>query len=428
MVPAERRREQLYKGVFDLLVACQGPRPLLVVLNDLHWADDASVLLLRDLAERLGASKIVVIGTYWDADLDPARPFTSVVSRLLRRRRAQRIPLGRLTDSEVEKMLTTLAGAPLSAVQMIGIQAATEGNPLFVEQSYLYTAESEGILGGVRARPAANYTEEDLELAQSVRGLIGRRLERLSEPAHRMLIAAGVIAREFDAGLLEAFGELSGRELREALEEATKARLLTSAGPDRYRFAHDLVRQRVLAGMPLPRLQAYHLAVADTLERVYGRSVKEHAAEIAQHLYQAGTSASAARTAGFLAQAARNALAVGAFDEVLRLVESALQLLPAEDRKERAAMLAIRAEALTGLGRKEEARAAWNVAADRFDEVGDKKAAALARSRLDIPAEEGDASAGQDGRTAEAGPDALQIAEGAVPAQDTNREANGSGA
>src|SRR5439155_21942962 len=201
-------------------------------------------LLLRDLTERLGASKIVVIGTYWDTDLDPARPFTSVVSRLLRRRRAQRISLGRLADGDVEKMLTRLAGAPLTQVQVIGIQAASEGNPLFVEHSYLYMAESEGILGGVRARPQTSYTEEDLELAQSVRGLIGRRLERLSEPAHRMLIAAAVIGRDFEISLFEAFGELSGRELREALDEATRARLVSALGGDAYRFAHDLVRQR----------------------------------------------------------------------------------------------------------------------------------------------------------------------------------------
>jgi predicted ATPase len=442
-VPADRRREQLYKGVFDLLVACQGARPLLIVLNDLHWADDASVLLLRDLAERLGGSKIVVLGTYWDTDLDPARPFTSVVSRLLRRRRAQRIPLGRLTDSEVEKMLTALAGSQLTNVQVLGIQAATDGNPLFVEQSYLYTADSEGMLGGVRARPNAAYTEEDLELAQSVRGLIGRRLERLTEPAHRMLIAAAVIGREFDVPLLDAFGELSGRELREALEEATKARLLTSAGPDRYRFAHDLVRQRVLAGMALPRLQAYHLAVADTLERVYGKNVKEHAAEIANHLYQAGTSASSARTASFLSQAARNALAVGAFEEVLRVVESSLLLLPADERKDRAQVLVMRAEAFAGLGRREEAKVAWGVAADRFEEVGDKKSAHAARARIELPPE---AAAEPSVQTETTQPVAAAPAATAVadqqpvrepgvepvpelpPHQETSLEANGTGA
>jgi predicted ATPase len=420
-VPAEKRRELLFKGVFDLLQGVQGGKPLLIVLNDLHWADDSTVLLLRDLAERLGGSKIVVVGTYWETDLDPERPFTSVLSRLLRRRRAQRIPLGRLTDSEVEKMLNSLAPAPLTPVQLIGIQAATEGNPLFVEQSYLYMAESEGMLGGVRARPLASFTEEDLELAQSVRGLIGRRLERLSEPAHRMLIAAAVVGRDFDAGLMEAFGELSGRELREALDEATRARLVSALGSDTYRFSHDLVRQRVLAGMPLPRLQAYHLAVADTLERVYGKVAKEHASEIAYHLYQAGTAAAAVRTSSFLAQAAKNALAVGVFEEVLRTVESALLLLPGDKTRERAELLSMRAEALSGLGRREDARTAWNVAAQRFEEIGDNKSATAALARIQAPPEEGAATVAGAGHES-------AVAVSPPETQDTNRAANGTGA
>src|SRR6185312_6458824 len=169
--------------------------------------------------------------------------------------------------------------------------------------SLLYIAESESMLGG---SPGAgvSYTEEDLELAQSVRGLIGRRIQRLSEPAQRMLVAAAIIGRDFDVPLLEAFGELSGHELRDALEEATRGRFLVAAMRETYRFAHELVRQRVLATLPLPRLQAYHLAVADTLERVYGKAASDHAAEIGYHLYQAGTAADPRRTATFLVQAA----------------------------------------------------------------------------------------------------------------------------
>ena len=418
---SEGRRESLFKAVFDLLVAAQGGKPMLVVIDDLQWADEASALLIRDLAERLGGSKIVLIGTYWDTDLDPALPFTSVVTRLLRRRRAQRISLGRLSDADVERMVIGLAGTALSPVQLVGIQAATEGNPLFVEHSYLYMAESEGILGGVHARSQGHYTEEDLELAQSVRGLIGRRLERLSEPAHRMLIAAAVFGRDFDLTLLEAFGELSGGELREALEEASRARLLTKTGSDRYRFSHDLIRQRVLAGMPLPRLQAYHLAVADTLERVYGRVAKEHAFEIANHLYQAGTSADAMRTSTFLAQAARNALAVTAYEEVLRMVESALQLLPADRIKERATALALRGDALAGLGRHEEARSAWAVASQRYEDAGDKRSAASIRARLAAPAAAAagqlvevdavEATAGDNGLEAPVAPQAVAASE-----------------
>ena len=380
-VGADKLREHLFRAIYDFLTDIQAKRPLLMVLDDLQWADEATVLLLRDLAERLGSSHMVLIGTYWDSELDTARPFSSVLSRLLRRRRAQRFTLGPLSDRDVERIVAGLAETLLTPVQLTGIQAATEGNPLFVEQSTLYMAESENMLVG-GARVQASFTEEDLELAQSVRGLIGRRLDRLSEPAQRMLVAAAVVGRDFDLALLEAFGELSGHELRDALDEATRGHFLVAAGPDRYRFAHDLIRKRVLAVLPLPRLQAYHLAVADTLERVYGKSAAERASEIGHHLYQAGTAADPLRTANFLSLAARNALAVGAFEEVQRLLDAALVLLPADSRRERAEALATRGQACWGLGRNEDAKAAWKGAAQRYEELGDEKAATAVHARL----------------------------------------------
>jgi predicted ATPase len=258
-------------------------------------------------------------------------------------------------------------------------------------------AESETMLGGT-SRSQASFTEEDLELAQSVRGLIGRRLERLTEPAQRMLVAAAVIGRDFDIALLEAFGELSGHELRDAVEEAKRGHFLVSAGADRFRFSHDLVRQRVLAVLPLPRLQAYHLAVADTLERVYGKSVTEKAAEIAYHLYQAGSAADPVRTSGHLAQAARNAMAVGAFEEVLRLVERTLQLLPGDKIRERAEALAMRGEAYFGLGRNNDAKAAWGGALGRYDELGDAKTAAGIHAQLELIGADGVAADGVKAR------------------------------
>jgi pilus assembly protein CpaF len=380
-VPADQLREHLFRAIFEFLSACQGAKPLLIVLDDLQWADDETVLLLRDLAERLGGSRMVVLGTYWESDLDSTRPFTTAASRLLRRRRAQRIALGKLSDRDVEKMVAAMGETPLTPVQIMGIQAATDGNPLFIEHSYLYIAESETMLGG-GGRVQASFTEEDLELANSVRGIIGRRLERLSEPAQRMLVAAAVIGRDFDIPLLEAFGELSGHELRDAIDEATRSHFLRAAGPDRFRFSHDLVRQRVLAALPLPRLQAYHLAVADTLERSYGKSANERAAEIAYHLYQAGTSADAVRTSSYLAIAATNAMAVGAFEEALRLIERSLQLLPGDKIRERAEALAMRGQAFWGLARNNDAKAAWNGALGRYEELGDTRAVAGIHARL----------------------------------------------
>ncbi|HET7419634.1 MAG TPA: ATPase, T2SS/T4P/T4SS family [Candidatus Dormibacteraeota bacterium] len=381
-VAPDKLREQLFKSVHSFLSEVQGNKPLLLLLDDLHWADEATVMLLRDLAERVSDSRMVVLGTYWDTELDSGRVFSTVLSRLLKRRKAQRISLGRLTDRDVERIVAGMGEMPVTPVQLVGIQAAAEGNPLFVEHSFLYLAESESLLGGGGHGHGGSYTEEDLELAQSVRGLIGRRIQRLSEPAQRMLVAAAVIGRDFDVPLLEAFGELAGHELRDSLDEAIRGHFLVAAGKETFRFAHDLVRQRVLAALELPRLQAYHLAVAETLERVYGKSASEHAAEIGHHLYQAGTAADAARTAGYLGQAAKNALAVGAFEEVLRLVDSTLQLLPAEMTRERAEALAARAQAQWGLGRIEDAKAAWKGAIQRYEELGDEKAAGVLHRRI----------------------------------------------
>ncbi|HYL07073.1 MAG TPA: hypothetical protein VEU76_00890, partial [Candidatus Udaeobacter sp.] len=292
----------------------------------------------------------------------------------------QRFTLGRLSDGDVERMVAGLAEVPVTPVQLIGIQAATEGNPLFVEHSFLYLSESETMLGGGSRQ--ASFTEEDLELAQSVRGLIGRRIQRLSEPAQRMLVAAAVIGHDFDVSLLEAFGELAGHELRDALDESTRGHFLVTVGGDRYRFAHDLVRQRVLGTLPLPRMQAYHLAVADTLERVHGKLAGQHATEIAYHLYQAGTAADPVRTAKFLEQAARNALSVGAFEETLRLVDSTLQLLTADKTRERAEAMSVRGTALWGLGRIDDAKAAWRAAIGRLEELGDTRGTAALHRRI----------------------------------------------
>jgi predicted ATPase len=215
-----------------------------------------------------------------------------------------------------------------------------------------------------------------------VSGLIGRRIQRLSEPARRMLATAAVIGRDFDLQVLESFGELSEHELRDALDEATRGHFLAAALNQTYRFAHDLVRQRVLAALPAARLEAIHLAAAGALERVYGKSAPQHAAEICHHLVEAGNAADPFRTATFLVRAAEEAVTVAAFEESLRLVDSAMQLMPADRMRERAGALAIRAHALAGLGKLEDATAAWRGAIERYEELGDARAAGLLHQRI----------------------------------------------
>src|SRR5205807_9998312 len=105
----------------------------------------------------------------WDTELDSGRPITTILTRLLRRRRAQRLVLGRLSDHDVERIVAGLAETPLTPVQLLGIQAASEGNPLFVEHSFLYMAESESMIEVGACQPAS-FTEVDRELSECVRG------------------------------------------------------------------------------------------------------------------------------------------------------------------------------------------------------------------------------------------------------------------
>src|SRR5207247_10823153 len=122
--------------------------PGLIVVDGLQWAAEATVLLLRDLALRINSSRMVVLGTYWESELDSGRPFATTLSRLLKRRRAHRIVLGRLSDHDVERVAAGLAEMPLTPVQLVGIQAATEGNPPCGAHDLWYLAASERILGG----------------------------------------------------------------------------------------------------------------------------------------------------------------------------------------------------------------------------------------------------------------------------------------
>jgi pilus assembly protein CpaF len=378
-ISPDKLRQRMFQAVFEFLVTCQGGKPLLMVFDDLQWADAASLKLLQNLAERLPTSPMVLVATYWETELESDRPFRPIVSRLLKRRRARSFALGRLSDEEVRKMVLAMAETtPLQPGHVEGIQGLSEGNPLFVEHTYLQLAAAEKMESDTTGA-RETYTDEDLELARTLGGLIGRRFKRFSEPARTMLVDAAFLDGEFDQALLQRFRQVSEREMRDALDEATHGHFLTTNADGSYRFAHDLVRQRVLARLEIPVLRQFHLAWADVLEGAYGESAYEHAGEIGHHYYQA----SGANSTKYLPKAARNALAVGAFEEVQRLVDQYMPMLPADMLGDRAEALAMYGQASWGLGRIDEAKAKLNAARQRYADQGDAKAVAAVQDLLE---------------------------------------------
>jgi len=375
-LPPEQERRYLFNGIREFLARAGRAQPLLLVLDDLHWGDDATLLLIQHIAQQLREVPVLIVGTYRDVELDVGRPLARALEELLRQRLAHRIALRRLPQDGVAAMLRALSGQEPPAPLVQAVYAETEGNPFFVEEVFQHLAE-EGKLFDAQGRWRPDLEVGELEVPEGVRLVIGRRLERVCEECRRVLTAAAVIGRGFSFELLDALGEVQTDALLDAVDEAERAHLIASTADGRearFTFAHELIRQTLLSGLSLPRRQRLHLRVAEAMERAYGRALEEHAADLAHHLYQAGAAADPDKTVRYLALAGDQALAAAAFEDALRHYENALSLQPADDRRARADLLYKRGLALRSLGRWEEALADWRQALAAYEELDDAEA------------------------------------------------------
>jgi len=375
-LPPEQERRYLFNSMQEFMERSGRVQPLLLVLEDLHWADDSTLLLLQHIAQRLQEMPLLIVGTYRDVELDVARPLARALEEFLRQRLAHDLTLKRLPEAGVEAMLRALSGQQPPPPLVQAVYRETEGNPFFVEEVFHHLA-AEGKLLDAQGRWRADLSISELEVPRGVRLVIGRRLERVSEDCRRVLTTAAVIGRGFGFELLEALGEVEADVLLDAVDEGERAHLITSAGDGRearFTFAHELIRQTLLSGLSLPRRQRMHLRVAEAMERVYARALEEHTADLAHHLYQAGTAADPQKTVHYQSLAGERAFGAAAFEDALRLYEAAVSLQPADDARARADLLYKRGLARRSLGRWEEALADWREALDAYEELGDVEA------------------------------------------------------
>ena len=246
----------------------------------------------------------------------------------------------------------------------------TEGNPFFVEEVFAHLSE-EGRLFDELGEWNADLKPEDLDVPEGVRLVIGRRLERLSEETRKLLTVAAVVGRVFDLALLEPLTDHDADAVLDAVEEAEGAQLVAPDRNDRetrYKFTHELIRQTLVETLSLPRRQRVHVRVADAMEKVYGETADERAADLAHHLFQSGAAADPHRTARYLMLAGRRALQTAALDEALHYYDTALTL-EIDDEEQRADMLSERGRVHQGGGRPEEALADWREALARYEEL-----------------------------------------------------------
>jgi predicted ATPase len=201
----------------------------------------------------------------------------------------------------------------------------SQGNPFFIEELYRHLIE-DGKMFDAAGDFRADIEIDESDVPENLRLIIGRRLQRFDEAEKRVLAAAAVVGRSFSFHVLTAISQLSVDELFTVIEKAQQMGIImpSAEGPEKpFTFAHELVRQTLLAGISPPRLQRLHANVADAIEQIDTDSLNEQAAVLAHHLRNAGPLADAAKTARYFMMAGRNALEAAAYEEAYRCFETA---------------------------------------------------------------------------------------------------------
>lgn len=369
----EGARFRLFDATARFLKAAAAARPLVLVLDDLHAADEPSLLLLRFLAGQLGESRILVVGTYRDVDPTVREPLTSTLAELARERVTYRIPLGGLRAADIYRYIELNYDLEPSPELVEAIQTETEGNPLFVGEVVRLLA-AEGFLANVDVRALST-----LGVPQGVREVIGRRLSRLSDECTQMLTLASVLGREFRLDALERLTQEPGELLLELLDEAAEARVIVQVPGARgsLRFAHALIRETLYDQLTTVRRVQLHRRAGEALEYLYAAHPEPHLAELAYHFFEATAGGDAEKAVEYARRAADRALDLLAYEEAARLLRIALEALdlvdPTDERK--------RCELLNALGEAESR--AGNT---RFAKEALWGAAEIAR-RLELPRE-----------------------------------------
>ena len=314
-------RFQLNQAVAGLLRGAAEVRPLLVVIDDLHWADVPSLSLLAFLASELKDTRLVVVGTYRDVEVVAGQPLAGTLAALAREPVVERIPLGGLDRADVAALIGHAIGAAPAEPLVQVVADRCGGNPFFITE-LLRLLQSERRVGGPDATAAARR-----DIPVGVRDVLRARLARLPAQTGTFLMVAAVAGRGFDLDLVEAVTGLEDESALDAAEAAVLAGLLLEddRAAGRYRFAHALVRETIYEDISRARRARLHARVADALVVVRGAE-PEPAAEMAYHCWQATPVIGAAQALPHLLRAGEQAAAQLAYEAADEQFERALQL------------------------------------------------------------------------------------------------------
>ncbi len=388
----EVERRNLYNAVSSYIHTLSSEHRLLLVLDDLQWADTATMqllgYLLRQWASQVTQANVIpfVLLLYRADEVHETHPLRSLLNTQLRTGQAEELRLRRLKEEEVQQLLVQMAGHEVRTPFSEEIYKHTEGNPFFVGES-IRALIAEGKLKKIGDRWQTTISLAELSLPQSVRLLIERRLAYLSPECRMTLAYAALLGRQFHSSLLCQARNLSEETIAEHVDEAIRTHILMPLDEDANSqdadllFTHDKIREVLALWLNPLRRRAAHRQIAQAIERYYASRLQTSYSTLAYHYQMAEERTKAV---DYLQKAAQQAMSVYAFIDAASSLESALELLLGEEnRPQRAELLRrLSVDAYLYTGRPEKAIEAGIAACTLWQELGDP--VKEAESRLDV--------------------------------------------
>lgn len=341
-------RHRLFDAIDAAVSALAKQRPLLLVLDDLQWADRPTLLLVAFLMRSRRRGPLLLLGTYRDTELGRHTPLAGALADLHRDGVVDRVAVRGLERAESAELVESWLGPEAGRPMANEIHERTAGNAFFVEE----------VLRGFDQDGQAL-------LPEGIRHAVGARLARLSDGANDLLAVAAVAGSECPAELLAGASDLSPDQAEDALDEVLRARLLSPSvqTPREFEFPHALVREVIYDELNALRRGRLHRRIADHL---IARNEDRHLEEIAHHLFEAAAIDDHDRTVSYLTRAGHRSVAMLSYEAAVGYFERALQVVGPD-----AALLIAKGDALSRAGNRDPARGAFESAAALARERGD---------------------------------------------------------
>jgi DNA-binding CsgD family transcriptional regulator len=331
-------RFRMFEAILRLLAGTCGQRPLVLVLDDLHWADAPSLRLLEFLAPEIADVPLLLLVTYRATELSRQHPLSNTLGGLARAPHIARVDLPGLSVEEAQAFITTAAGTRPPAWFTRSLHQQTEGNPLFLREIVRFL-DQQGILNAEFEASAAALPRV-IRVPEGLKEVIGRRLNLLSPRCNEVLALASVVGRNFSLDvLMRAAAPRGAEELIEALDEALAAHIINDAGNGRYQFTHNLVRVTLYDELSASVRRRMHRTVGAALEALGGGDRRALLPELAHHF---GAGGDLDRGIDFAIRAGQSADASLAFEDAAQFFQMALDSLalrPAADEITRCRLL-----------------------------------------------------------------------------------------